>query len=340
MNDLSTNNLGASGANVLVTGGRGFIGSHLVRLLAAKGCNVVVVDLKVGFPSQTHKVIQLTADIRDRVFMEDLFRQYRFQCVYDLASFTEVSLSAKEYQRNVMQTEAMVDLVARHKTPKYIFYSTQFVFRKRDCLPIDEEDYAPTEAYGESKIMSEKLIRKSLPIDQWLILRPTYIWGPGLERFRDGLLLRLAKKEFLVSNDEALGRYYGYVETIVAQTYALSLYDFASLSRKVYYLSDDAIPLPQFCDHLVSALGQGGARKASPTVIRVLGEIGGLMSKCGLRAPINPVQAREMTTRFPVPIQHTLNLAYCTTDYPIAAARTVRWALENPSFVARIGKAQ
>jgi len=326
--------------NVLVTGGRGFIGSHLVESLRQGGLNVVSVDIQEGVLPKPIGVTQVNSDIRNRAFMNELFAQYRFQCVFDLASYTIVGLSAKDYQRNVEKTEAMLDMVTGYKTSKYIFYSTQFVYRTKNSLPKNEEDYAPADAYGESKVKSEKLIRSSLPKDQWLILRPSYIWGPGLERFRDGLLYRLAKNQLLVPSDTSIFRYYGYVETVAAQTCKFYLQDFSSLPSKVYYLSDDAIPVHRFCEYLINALGQGRAWRIPPYFIRVLGLAGQLLERFGISAPINSMQARELTTNFPIPIEPTINLTHCVTDYASAAAKTVRWALENPSFARCVRRNQ
>jgi GlcNAc-P-P-Und epimerase len=285
-------------------------------------------------------VTQVNADIRDRDFMNELFAKYNFRCVFDLASYTVVGLSAKDYQRNVENTEAMIDMVTRYKTSKYMFYSTQFVYRKNNSLPKTEEDYAPADAYGESKVQSEKLIRDSLPRDQWLILRPSYVWGPGLERFRDGLLYRLAKKQLLLPSDTTMCRYYGYVETVAAQTYSLYLQEFSSLSSKVYYLSDDAIQLHQFSEYLVNALEQGGAWRVPSFFIRLLGLAGELLESLGMSAPINTMQARELTTIFPIPIQPTIDLTHRVTDYANAAAKTVKWALENQPFARGVGRHQ
>jgi nucleoside-diphosphate-sugar epimerase len=222
--------------------------------------------------------------------------------------------------------------------PKYIYYSTQFVFRKPGALPVSVNDYAPADAYGESKVKAEELIRKLLPSSRYLILRPTYIWGPGLPRFRDGLLYRLLKGHLIIPNDPAIKRYYGYVETIAAQTLAFSRLSFEDLPQNVYYISDEAICPRALCSYLAFALGRGKAWPAPASVIRLLGTIGTLNSKIGLPAPINSLQARELTTNFPVPVGPTLSLTECVTDLAYAAAKTVAWAIQTDErFRSAIG---
>jgi nucleoside-diphosphate-sugar epimerase len=217
-------------------------------------------------------------------------------------------------------------VVEKSSVAKYVFFSTQFVFRKEGVSPSGPFDYAPFEAYGESKVASEKLVVERIPQERRLIVRPTYIWGPGLERFRTGLLSRLEKGQFMVSNDPQARRYYGYVETVAEQAYLLMTRWDDSSKAQVFYVSDDAIALPEFCQHLIAAMGAGRYWSVPPALIRLLGGVGGMMKSAGLRAPIDQIQARELTSRFPVPLAPTLELTGCRTDYPLAAKKTVAWA--------------
>jgi nucleoside-diphosphate-sugar epimerase len=311
---------------MLVTGGRGFIGSHLVEHLLGSGRRVIAVDIVPVAGQAREGLRELQCDIRDAAAMADLFRQYDVDTVIDLASFTEVDLDAAAYRRNVEATDAMTGCLAGQPHCKYLFYSTQFVHRIAGRGPVDEHDYHPVEAYGESKVLSERLIHERLPRDRFLILRPSYIWGPGLARFRDGLLKNLRKGRMLVPNDPSLRRSYGYVKTIAAQTAEFARRDFNSLTHKVYYLTDEPIALSTFCDHLLEAMGTGGYHKVPGWLIRFLGAAGDFGRRLGMPAPINSTQARELVTDFPVPWRRSLELATVRTDYTIAARETVVWA--------------
>ncbi|HEX6694349.1 MAG TPA: NAD(P)-dependent oxidoreductase [Longimicrobiales bacterium] len=320
---------------VLVTGGRGFIGAHLVERLASTRCSVVSLDTAPVNTADIDGVTQVVADVRELRTIDSIVRRHRIETIYDLASHTAVGLPATAYERNVAATRSMVDIVRVNNIRKYIFFSTQFVFRKPDQMPASDEDYWPIENYGVSKVASEEVIRASLPEARYLILRPTYIWGPGLNRFRDGLLYRLAKGQLLISSDPTRVRFYGYVRTVVDQARAFADLEFGDLQHRVYYISDSAISLGTFCDVLVDALGQGRAMRVPSAVIRMLGAIGGGLSRAGLPAPINPMQARELTTNFPVPIERTLELTKCQTNLLTAAEETVAWARLDPDWCSR-----
>jgi nucleoside-diphosphate-sugar epimerase len=277
---------------------------------------------------------EVVLDIRDRAGLEAVGRQTRFDVVFDLASRTEVGLPKADYQWNLEATKSMLSFISHFDIPRYFFFSTQFVYRTPDRAPANETDFHPVDDYGASKVESELAIRATLPSDRFLILRPTYVWGPGLTRFRDGLLLRLAKGQLLLSSDPSFVRYYGYVRTVCQQAISLATMD-NHHTHNVYYLSDDAIDLQTFCDALRTALGKGKAIQVPSTFIRMLGRAGHVLAGLGLPSPINAMQARELTTNFPIPIERTLDLVPARTDLAAAAAETVAWAKSDPSWALR-----
>lgn len=318
---------------VLVTGGRGFIGTHLVRLLSRQRRDVISVDIAdVPFRHGEGGVHQIVADVRDSATIAELLKSHHVDTIYDLASFTEVGLTAAAYRRNIEQTRSMVGCVREAATRRYVFFSTQFVYRKPGCLPASDEDYAPSEEYGASKVMSEKFIKESLPKSQWVIVRPSYIWGPGLARFRDGLLYRLAKGQFMIPADPSIRRYYGYVGTVVRQAEALADMPSDKLAHSVYYVSDDAVHLSRFCNALIGAMGIGRAISVHPAIIKSLGSVGDFLGQMGIRAPINSLQARELTTNYPIPLNRTLRLVGECLNLDEAARETVEWAMEDQQF--------
>ena len=325
---------------VLVTGGRGFIGRRLVQhLVKSQSATVLSADLLPARPAgEDGRCIEIEVDIRNRVRMHEVFAQFDISTVFDLASITTVKLPKSEYVPNLEMTQTVVDCVLQFNVPKYIFYSTQLVFRKEKVLPNGDQDYYPIDEYGESKIQSEQWIRTNVPAGRWLILRPTYIWGEEQRRFRDGFLYRLAKGQLMLPIASDVRRYYGYVETICKQTAALAARRFADLSLRTFYLSDKPILMQEFCDYFVAALGQGRAWSVPAPVLRVLGRLGDTAEAAGISFPIHTLQANEMTRSYPIPIETTLAITECSTDYPRAAAAVVAWALSDSEFRHRIGR--
>jgi nucleoside-diphosphate-sugar epimerase len=313
---------------ILVTGGRGFIGTQLVRALAKRDDNniVVSIDRRPVKEAGAGKTVELVADVLEPDTLRALFRRFTFDLVFDLASITTVGLPAAEYEANADMTRAIVQRVEENRTPKYVFFSTQFVFRKPGVAPTTDTEYHPIEAYGESKIESELYIRRNLEPGVWTILRPTYVWGSGNVRFRDGFLYRLKRRQLCISNAADLYRYYGYVDTVCEQAIALGNGVATASHGATFYLSDPAISMAWFCELFIRHLGGGGFIRLPGQLVRLLGYLGDAIRAAGVRPPITSLQAREMTCDFPIDLARTLQYAPMVTNYEEAAAAVVRWA--------------
>lgn len=323
---------------ILVTGGRGFIGRHLVRQLLRSNEVVVSVDVKRPSARRVDEggQIEIEVDVRDAAELRRVFGRFEFKVVFDLACIAELGLEPSMYLRNVEMTKSVLECVLAFEVPKYLFFSSQLVFRKEGALPIGERDYFAVNAYGAAKIQSEQLIRSMMPDHRWLILRPTYVWGEGNLRFRDGFLYRLAKGQLMIPAAKSAARYYGYVGTVCQQAEVLSSRRFGDLPCKVLYLSDPPIPMQAFCDYFLAALGCGMVWRVPGSAIRGLGRIGDAVARIGLPFPINRLQADEMTRSFPVPAEQTLRLTNISTDYSSAVAAVTSWALSDDEFRRRI----
>lgn len=160
--------------NVLITGGAGFIGSHLAeRLLAEGGWRVTVVDDLNDFYSPDIKRANLRnmlgspdfsffeADIRDAEALSKIFETAEFESIVHLAARAGVrpSLTAPElyFQTNVTGTLNLLELTRRHNIRQFIFGSSSSVYGINAKVPFSEDDrihqpispYAATKAAGE-----------------------------------------------------------------------------------------------------------------------------------------------------------------------------------------------
>jgi nucleoside-diphosphate-sugar epimerase len=284
------------------------------------------------------RLVELDVDVRDRADLGEIFSRYRITTIFDLASITEVMLPKSKYAPNLEMTHSVVECALRCNVQKYVFFSTQLVFRREGTLPASDVDYSPIDDYGESKIQSEQLIRANLPKDRRLILRPTYVWGEEHRRFRDGFLYRLARGQMLLPARDHVVRYYGYVGTVCRQAAALAARPVAELPLQTFYLSDEPISMRKFCEYFIAALGQGGVWPVPAPIVRALGRFGDAAGALGVPFPIRALQANEMTRNYPVPIDATLALTGASTDYPRAVDAVVAWAISDPEFRQRIGR--
>ena len=150
---------------ILVTGGAGYIGSHMIWELLDHGEEVVVLDrLTTGHdwavPMDARLVV---GDVGDRVLIDTLFADYRFEAVIHFAALTVVPDSFSDpvsyYENNTAKALNLIRAATRHGTRHFIFSSTAAVYGVTGDRPTGEDaPLDPVSPYGMSKLMTERML--------------------------------------------------------------------------------------------------------------------------------------------------------------------------------------
>ncbi|MFC7441663.1 UDP-glucose 4-epimerase GalE [Laceyella putida] len=150
---------------ILVTGGAGYIGSHTVAELLARGEEVVVVDnLRTGHRAAVLGGTFYEGDIGDRAFLDLVFGRHEIEAVIHFAAHSlvgeSVHIPLDYYQNNLMASHTLVSAMLAHGVKKIIFSSTAATYGEPKRVPILEDDPTePTNPYGETKLAMEKMFR-------------------------------------------------------------------------------------------------------------------------------------------------------------------------------------
>lgn len=152
---------------ILIVGGAGYIGSHMVQLLIQQQREVVVVDnLSTGYQDALTAAgcpTFIHADISDKNTLRQVFSEHPIDSVIHFASFIQVGESVsqphKYYQNNLTATLALLEVMLEHNVKKFIFSSTAAVYGDPEYVPIDEaHPKKPINPYGKSKWMVEQIL--------------------------------------------------------------------------------------------------------------------------------------------------------------------------------------
>jgi len=150
---------------ILIVGGAGYIGSHMVKMLAKDGHRVIVLDnLSTGFAEAARFGEKLiVGDLADESLLDQLFTDYQFDAVMHFAAASLVDESmenpAKYYRNNVNNTLNLLDAMVKHQVLNFVFSSTAAIFGEPDYTPIDEgHPKNPINPYGASKLMIERML--------------------------------------------------------------------------------------------------------------------------------------------------------------------------------------
>jgi UDP-glucose-4-epimerase GalE len=151
-------------AEVLVTGGAGYIGSHVCKALAASGFNPICYDtLEKGHRWAVRWGPLERGDIGDGVRLDEVFARHRPRAIIHLAGYIEVGESVREPERylhnNAIKSQALIDAALRHAAEAFVFSSTCAVYGLPQSEFLAESHaIAPLSPYAESKAKVERTL--------------------------------------------------------------------------------------------------------------------------------------------------------------------------------------
>ncbi|WP_456401530.1 UDP-glucose 4-epimerase GalE [Persephonella sp.] len=149
---------------ILVTGGAGYIGSHIVKALGEKNYDVLVIDnLSKGHEKAVIFGKLIVIDLNNKQKLKEIFNQFKPDAVMHFAASIEVGESVvdpmKYYQNNTVNTLNLIKTMVEYKIDKFIFSSTAAIYGNPTKIPITENHpIRPINPYGKSKAFIEEVL--------------------------------------------------------------------------------------------------------------------------------------------------------------------------------------
>jgi nucleoside-diphosphate-sugar epimerase len=282
---------------VLVTGGSGFIGVNVIAALKARGAEILNIDTDPPC-DETQAMFWRKRDIRDRAGLADDVRGFAPTHVVHLAALaTFHATKAELMSNNVDGTVSLLEAVHEHAPrARLIVTSTQYVNGPGSSFDNDME-FHPVNDYGESKIGAERAARDArYAAMDWVIVRPTNIWGPFHPRFPTQIWKYIRQGFYMHPGHRPIVRAYGYVGNVVRQIEILLDTPVDCVRHKVFYLTDPSIDSYELLNQFSLTLRGRPLTRVPHPVLKLGALVGDLIQAAGFNAPFRSDRLHRMTT--------------------------------------------
>jgi GlcNAc-P-P-Und epimerase len=318
---------------VLVTGTSGFIGQHLMAALIQRGHAVIGVDKTEPRSGVFYTCHQ--CDILDSAKLTNIIHTAAPDAVVHLAARTDLG-ETREIAGYASNIDGVANLVAAIRASpsvqRAIYTSTQLVCHI-GYVPSSDDDYKPTTLYGQSKVEGERIVRgEDGGAVVWCIVRPTTVWGPGMNPHYQRFLRMIANGTYVHIGRRPRMKSYGFVGNVVHQYCRMLEAPAACVHRKTFYVGDyEPVSLQRWTDALAKNLGARRIRTIPEPVARVAARIGDGINAVGFRAfPFNSFRLNNMLTESIFDLSKTREVCG-ETPYSLdqGAALTAEWLRHN-----------
>lgn len=276
-------------ANVLITGGSGFIGTNLVEHYTRLGDRVVNVDIAAP-RNEAHSHYWTQLDIRDICSLQAVVEEFSPNLIFHMAARTDLDgTSIRDYSTNTDGVKAVIEAIGHCKQLHRVIFASSMLVCALGYSPKHESDYCPTTLYGESKVLGERYIREladaCLP---WTIVRPTSLWGPWFSVPYKNFFQAVEKRIYVHPRGREIYRSYGFVLNAVHQlSRVASCEDRHSVDQRVMYLADyEPIEISQWAQIISRQYGVPSPPKVPVGFLKLFARAGDALK--GMRMMSNP----------------------------------------------------
>lgn len=272
-------------SKILITGGSGFIGSNLVSYLLDKNHDVINFDIK---EPRNKKFINkwIKGDILDKSNLLDCFTDFNPDYVIHLAARTDLDekKSINGYAANIEGVDNIVNIINAFPNIKRTIYASSRMVCRIDYVPNSFDDFCPPNLYGESKVIGEKIVIEKANHD-FVIVRPTSIWGPFFEIPYRTFFDTVRKGLFFIPKKHNPKKSFGYIGNTIFQIEKMLFASRDNLEQH-YYLTDyPALELKEWADMISMEFNNKTTIEISIIPLTIFAKIGDFLQKTGWKNP-------------------------------------------------------
>jgi nucleoside-diphosphate-sugar epimerase len=313
---------------VLVTGGSGFIGTNVVAHCLARGDGVVNLDPAVPRCAD-HRRLWEAVDLRDPVAVARVVADAAPTHVVHLGARTDLRGGhVDDYTANTTGTEVLLDALGAAPDLRRAVLASSMLVCRNGYRPVDDHDYCPTTAYGESKQRMEEIVRRWQPAGaRWVLVRPTSIWGPWFAEPYRPFFETVRRGRYVHPGSTRIDKALGYVGNAVAQIDALLDDESGRLDGSTVYLCDHPpYSIGEWADAIARLAGSRRPPVVPVPVLRAAARVGDLLQRWG-RVPAPPITSFRLDNMLTGSSFPTADLDALTGPLPFTMEAGVRATL-------------
>lgn len=316
---------------VLVTGGSGFMGTNLVQHLL-ETTDDVVVNLDIAAPRNPAAAGArwLAVDICDADALTAAVAEVAPDVICHLAGRVDLAgATLADYPANVEGVANLMGAARSTGTVRRIVAVSSQLVCTPGRIPGDDLEFCPPNAYGESKVAGERLVRSGAGDDVgWVIVRPTTIWGPWFGEIYSAFFRTVRAGRYVHPRGVRVRKSFGYVGNAVHRLAQLLDAPAPAVDGRVLYLADDEpYAILDWAQLIRAESGQGPVREVPLGLLRVAARAGDLLRRVGVAEP--PLTSYRLANMTLETVFDTSAMRSICGDAPFTLAegtrRTIDW---------------
>lgn len=315
----------------LITGGSGFIGTHIISTLL-NDKNISILNIDINHPQiESHYGIWKAVDICNKNDLDNVITEFQPDYVIHLAARTDLNgKTLEDYNANILGVRNLLDALDKVPNLKQAIFTSSMYVCHPGYKPSNFEDYAPHTVYGESKVMTEKIIKEKSISYTWSIIRPTSIWGPYFKEPYNKFFKIVLSHAYFHLGEKACKKTYGYIDNAVYQILSITKTEKKKVDGKVFYLGDyNPYDITEWANEIGALAGI-----KIPTipffVFKCAAYLGDFLKKINITFPMTSFRLKNMTTDN---IQDLSPIQYLAPQLPTSRnegnKQTIQWIRSN-----------
>ncbi len=291
------------GSRVLITGTGGFIAPRVAGAFLDRGYEVFGLDKRVVSPLAPAGLQHRVCDLIDRAATARALKELRPDIVLHLAARTDLreTRDIAGYAANFEGVASLCEAIAGAGTVKRAICTSSQLVHAVGYQPKHEDDFNPKTLYGESKVLTEREWRRQDGAGtEWSIVRPTTIWGPGMNPAYLAFFRLLRTGWYFHVGGAPLRKSYGYVGNTAEQYLALAEAEASRIHRRTFYLADyEPIVLQEWAEEFRRRLGGPRIRTIPMWAAKSAARAGDALRALGAsRVPLTSFRLKNIVTAY------------------------------------------